>query len=203
MQYRLGGKERVGKGPMLVFLDVSGSMSYPFGEDKTRYDWARAVALTALTLCQEQRRDLYVTGFEGHVCWSYWFGADGRTAHVQGQKGWQATPRGAAMFKILASQATGNSTDFDPPLRHALSVFKATPPTKRPDVLFITDGEAPVSRTVKAAVLEAKQKLGLNVNAVMIGEAISAKNALLEVMDSFTSLLQADGGYAFAKVLTL
>jgi hypothetical protein len=37
----------------------------------------------------------------------------------------------------------------------------------------------------------------------MIGEAISAKNALLEVMDSFTSLLQADGGYAFAKVLTL
>lgn len=203
MQYRLGGKERVGKGPMLVFLDVSGSMSYLFGEGKTRYDWARAVALTALTLCQEQRRDLYVTGFEGRVCWSYWFGADGRSAHVQGQKGWQTTPRGAAMFKILASQATGCSTDFDPPLRHALNVLKATPPTKRPDVLFITDGEAPVSKTVKAAVLEAKQKLGLNVNAVMIGEAISAKNALLEVMDSFTSLLQADGGYAFAKVLTL
>jgi hypothetical protein len=203
MQYRLGGKERVGKGPMLVFLDVSGSMSRPFGEGKTRYDWARAVALTALTLCQEQRRDLYVTGFEGHVCWSYWFGADGRSAHVQGHKGWQTTPRGAAMFKILASQATGCSTDFDPPLCHALSVLKATPPTKRPDVLFITDGEAPVSAKVKAAVLEAKKVLGMNVNAVMIGEAISAKNALLGIMDSFTSLLQADGGYAFAKVLTL
>jgi hypothetical protein len=61
MQYRLAGAETLGKGPLVVLLDKSGSMDGP------RDVWATALALALLDHAQRERRTYALLGFDSRV----------------------------------------------------------------------------------------------------------------------------------------
>jgi hypothetical protein len=61
LQYRLSGNAALGKGPLVVLLDKSGSMDGP------RDVWATAVALALLDHAQRERRTYALLGFDSQV----------------------------------------------------------------------------------------------------------------------------------------
>ncbi len=61
LQYALSGTETLGKGPLVVCLDKSGSMDGPPDT------WATAVALALLDIAQRQRRPFALLGFDDIV----------------------------------------------------------------------------------------------------------------------------------------
>jgi Mg-chelatase subunit ChlD len=61
MQYQLSGTEVLGRGPLVVALDKSGSM------DGERDCWATAVALALLEIAQRERRTFCLLAFDGEV----------------------------------------------------------------------------------------------------------------------------------------
>lgn len=60
-QYQLGGKERQGKGPLVIALDSSGSMS------GSKEVWAKAVALTMTKQALSQKRPVRILHFDSQV----------------------------------------------------------------------------------------------------------------------------------------
>jgi uncharacterized protein with von Willebrand factor type A (vWA) domain len=61
LQYQLIGSEPLGKGPLVVLLDKSGSMDGP------RDVWATALTLALLDQAQRERRTFALLGFDYHV----------------------------------------------------------------------------------------------------------------------------------------
>ena len=61
LQYALRGSETLGRGPLVVCLDKSGSMDGPPDI------WATAVALALLEVAQRERRPFALLGFDGEV----------------------------------------------------------------------------------------------------------------------------------------
>jgi len=124
MQYRLKGKERQGKGPIIVCLDSSGSMR---GEKEI---WSKAMTLALLQIAIRQGRACRVIHFNGEVrriddwpCGKLEMGSllDSMEAHF------------------------GGGTSFEPALVSALEAIKTSCTLKHADVVFLTDGEAQLS----------------------------------------------------------
>ena len=69
MQYKLEGKAVVGKGPLVVMIDTSGSMGSQIADDAQRHHYAKAVALALLQTASKQKREsmvmYYNTGIAG------------------------------------------------------------------------------------------------------------------------------------------
>src|SRR6185312_10631442 len=61
LQYKLEGSESLGKGPLVVCLDKSGSMA------GAADIWATAVALALLEVAQRQRRPFALLSFDARV----------------------------------------------------------------------------------------------------------------------------------------
>jgi uncharacterized protein with von Willebrand factor type A (vWA) domain len=128
IQYSLRGIEEKGKGPMIVCLDGSSSMS---GDKEI---WSKAVALTLLDIARRQRR-LFRS-----ICFS--------SAETPLQV-LDMNPRDRYQVESktvmdLAEYFPGGGTDFQKPLDAALECLKQSR-FKKGDIVFITDGECQVS----------------------------------------------------------
>lgn len=205
LEYRLGGEERVERGPMVILLDESGSMSQDLGS-ATRFEWAKAVTIAALDLCVKQRRELYYATFDDGVGRVHRFAANGQTAQVArdcNRLQWAPQDRPTAVMELMTLSLAGGGTNFDQPLRVGVAIAREAKATARPDLVFVTDGEAPVSPRIAEYVRKAKADLDLKVRLVQIGAPISKGNALAALCDTATAMIADDGGLAFAKVITL
>ena len=205
LEYRLGGEERVERGPMVILLDESGSMSDDLGS-ATRFEWAKAVTIAALDLCVKQRRELYYATFDDGVGRVHRFAANGQTAQVArdcNRLQWAPQDRPTAVMELMTLSLAGGGTNFDQPLRVGVGIAREAKATARPDLVFVTDGEAPVSPRIAEYVRKAKADLDLKVRLVQIGAPISKGNALAALCDTATAMIADDGGLAFAKVITL
>jgi uncharacterized protein with von Willebrand factor type A (vWA) domain len=121
---RLRGREREGRGPIIVVADESGSMDGP-GEM-----WAKGLALALLDQARRQKRDFHYIGFG---------------SEYEGLREF-SFPAGRVNQLDVLDMAEGflnGGTSFDKPLRRALDLIRASDKA-RPDIVFITDGQAPV-----------------------------------------------------------
>jgi len=117
----LRGREREGKGPIVVVADESGSMS---GAGEM---WAKGLSLALLDQAGRQKRDFHYIGF----------GSD----HNQLRE--FSFPGGRMVRDHVLDMAEGfinGGTQFNKPLRRALDIVKESS-TSRPDIVFITDGD--------------------------------------------------------------
>ncbi|MCI0392139.1 MAG: hypothetical protein MOB07_25695 [Acidobacteria bacterium] len=64
LQYELEGREPEGRGPIILALDESGSMSEPLG-GIVKEAWSKSVMLGLLAIARRQKRDLAVIHFSG------------------------------------------------------------------------------------------------------------------------------------------
>ncbi len=153
-QYRLEGKETLGRGPMVVLVDASGSMR---GE---AYLYATAMAIAAIGLCAREQRTCTVLTFNRRVVDAVRLNADGTATYLGvGRPDYienQPIEGGAAelAMRIARSRPRGG-TDFKAPLQYALKMREGLQ-DERSDLMLITDGYADVPVGILDQLNEAK-----------------------------------------------
>ncbi|MGW8179573.1 MAG: vWA domain-containing protein [bacterium] len=125
LQYQLRGREKEGRGPLIVCIDESGTMS---GQ---RDIWAKAVAMALLHIAQRQKRRYFMIHYDSNVT---------RTDEFFG------TVDPLEIIDAI-SHYTAGGTEFEEPLNMALQMINKGKETgyKKADIVFITDGQATVS----------------------------------------------------------
>jgi len=126
MQYQLIGNEPLGKGPLVVLLDKSGSMEGP------RDIWATAVALALLEEAQRARRVYALIGFDYHV------------KHEAVVRPGEPLPE-EALFTACAG-----GTEIAVALARGLELIRGNSgPLKKADIVLITDGGSDTSSAAR------------------------------------------------------
>lgn len=148
LQYAREGKERLGRGPIVVCIDTSGSMRHKDPE-------AKAVMAALLAIAKKQKRAFVVVNFSNAgVCSVFEY----------------PKPRlmRAGDLVRMVELFYGGGTDFQTPLDKALDIIKKSE-FKNADIIFITDGDASVSENWLKNFLAEKKKRRFRVVAVNIG----------------------------------
>ncbi len=167
MQYKLrGGTEPLEKGPVVVMIDVSFSM---LADDK--FTWSKAVLLTLHKLCKEQHRDLHAILFNAGVMFDRKLLESGKVV-------------GKNIIDLLKFFPCGG-TDFMYPLSRAASVVERSQDTsKKPDMLLVTDGFAPLTLDWKSKFLARKRKIGFSLHSFLISSEHEEGGLLQKFKDS-------------------
>lgn len=127
LQYQQKGKESLGKGPIILCLDQSGSMSDLDTQSK-------GFTLALMSIARRQKRDFTLILFSTQAI----------TLEYESGK---ITPNDMAE---LATTFLGGGTKFDRPLESALNVIEKSR-YKKADIVFVTDGE---DNFLKPSVIE-------------------------------------------------
>lgn len=142
-------RTELGRGPLVVCIDTSGSM-----QDGFRENWAKAVAIALYTQARYERRTFAYMHFS----------SDSELRKVIVRK----HEPGIDQLIDIATYAFGGGTDFDRPLREALDLIREEQVLRRADIVFISDGECEVSAHVVSELEQAKRELGLSVFGVHV-----------------------------------
>lgn len=176
IQYSLRGVEQKGKGPMIVCLDGSSSMS---GEKEI---WSKAVTLTLLEIARKQRR-LFRS-----ICFS---SADTplQVLDMNPRDRYEVETK---TIMDLAEYFPGGGTDFQKPLDAALDCLGQSR-FKRGDIVFITDGECQVDPQWAENFRAQKEKLGFSLFSILIDMGPASLGTLKEFSDRISTIKQLTG----------
>jgi uncharacterized protein with von Willebrand factor type A (vWA) domain len=146
--YEMSGLEAKTKGPIIVCLDVSGSMG---GE---RDCWAKGVALAMVDIAHHQKRNCIVIVFDNVI------------QHI-----FEFLKEDFQFKRVveLASYFTGGGTSFNPPLGKALDYIEKESQFKQADIIMVTDGDADVSEKTRNRFMEVKEKLKFSLFTIIVG----------------------------------
>jgi uncharacterized protein with von Willebrand factor type A (vWA) domain len=150
MQYELKGTEKQGKGPIVVCVDNSGSMS---GDRET---WSKAVALALLEIATMQKR--------GFAC-IHFGGQSDALEIIEIERGEKDILNKA--IKVAEFFLNAGGTAFEPALSQALELISKQS-FRKADVVFITDGNAPIGPKFLSGFLESKKSKEFRVFGVLI-----------------------------------
>jgi len=183
LQYEIRGKQKKGKGPIVICIDSSGSM------DGTPEIWAKSVAMALLEIAREQKRDFYCIHFS-----SGWRGNKMHTNEF---------PKGEA-FDIekvvdMAEYFEGGGTEFEPPLDAAREKIGVDKKYQKADIVFITDGQSAVRDAWLLQFKEWKKENKVNIYSVLIDSydnAISTLRQFSDKVDKLSNIKDAKDGIA-------
>lgn len=193
IQYRLEGTETLGRGPIVVLLDRSGSMS---GEPER---WASAAAIALVGVGVRERRPVTIVEFTARV---------DTVTRVSGNTGSALSPydpasvtrSGMTIPEIalpLASRRSTGGTSFGPVLRYGLRCGALD---DRADLIFVTDGLAEADDDALAKMADAKAR-GLRIWALTVNGG-SLSPAIEAIADAAVDLdTVEDIGAAIAEVM--
>jgi uncharacterized protein with von Willebrand factor type A (vWA) domain len=179
IQYSLRGIEEKGKGPMIVCLDGSSSMS---GEKEI---WSKAVTLTLLEIARKQRR-LFRS-----IC----FSSAETPLQVLDMNPRDRYEVGTKTVMDLAEYFPGGGTDFQKPLDAALDCLRESR-FKKGDIVFITDGECQVDSQWAETFREEKSRLGFSLFSILIDMGPASLGTLKEFSDRIATIKQLTGDEA-------
>jgi len=157
-EYELVGADRGGRGPMVICVDASGSMNGP------RELWSKAVALALLEVARRQNRRVEAIVFSGREAPLERFPLLERRRSAGG--------RPVAELPALLDFATcfpGGGTDFEKPLSAAVETLRQAR-MKGGDIVFVTDGEAPIRDAFAEEVRALRKQLDFAIYAVLIDD---------------------------------
>jgi Mg-chelatase subunit ChlD len=144
LQYQLVGNEPLGKGPLVVLLDKSGSMDGP------RDTWATALALALLDQAQRERRVFALLCFDYHVK----FEAIVRPGEPLPEK---------ALFTACAG-----GTDIGTAMLRGLQIIGTNEGAmKKADIVLVTDGGSDASAA--STLRDSAKVLGVTILGLGIG----------------------------------
>lgn len=146
LQYDLKGQEQLGKGPIVLCLDQSGSMS----SQDTR---SKGFALALMSIARKQRRDFALIPFAER--------ARKPLIYERGKITVQHMIELAEMFQ-------GGGTDFKSPLNQATKVIEKSRFNKA-DIVFVTDGLDSLDEEFLTKWQELKIKREVRVLSILLG----------------------------------
>lgn len=152
------GKATMGKGPIIVLLDQSGSMDNDCLEgSKSTYDiWAKAFTLLTAKIARQEKREVFCITFDGYIR----------------DKVDLTSASSSQVSKVLNSYPNGG-TEWTVAINQAVEILKGKSDTKTQkfkssDVLLITDGVSIVSDTYQQNLKELKLKLNFKIQSILI-----------------------------------
>lgn len=181
--YEKKGKEKVGKGPIIVCCDNSGSM-----EGQKEF-WSKAVALALLEIAKLQKRNF--------AC--IHFGAANEPLKLI------EVPGGKASFETavqIGSYFLNGGTDFTKPLTEATNLI-GKQEFKKADIVFITDGECSVSDEFLKKFKETKKEKAFKVISILVDMGSTTPTAVAEFSDDVQFVSELSGEEAveiFARI---
>ncbi len=181
--YDLKGKDKEGKGPIIVCCDNSGSMA------GSKELWSKAVALALLEISKLQKRN--------YAC--IHFGSATDPIKIV------AVPKGQVSFeKVLeiGSYFLDGGTDFAKPLTEAVALIEKQE-FKKADIVFVTDGECAVTDEFLWEFREAKKQKEFRVISVLVDMGSTTPVAVREFSDDVKFVSELSGeeaGEIFAAV---
>lgn len=191
LQYDLRGTERLGRGPILCLLDVSGSMS-------SLDSWAKAVALALLEVARRQRRPWGVVFFDSEVQRVDY--VDGKASRTEGEapREWRSLEE---HMVDMAGFFTAGGTNFSAPLARAASIIAGREEAlggkmRRADIVIITDGVAPVDDAVRATVEDLRVRGKAAVYTVFAGPTCQDLAAISDRTWEAADLVEDDDDFA-------
>lgn len=151
MQYRLEGKEKLGRGPIVACLDSSGSMAEGTG---WKEKWAKAVALALFHVAAREAR--------AFACIHFGSRSEIKTFLFP-------NPRKARPAEVaeMVSFFFDGGTDFERPLMEAVKIVGKMP-YKKGDIVFITDGECLISGAFDSKFRRLKAEKEFSVISVLM-----------------------------------
>ncbi len=130
--YKLSGKEKLKQGPLIVMLDVSGSMA----DNNSEKDiWAKAVSLALLDIAKHEKRSFALGLFNSQMAGFILAEDLSKPFH----------PDKLANLMELMSRAPSGGTSFQAPITWGLECVGAVSKFqkfKNADLVLVTDGEA-------------------------------------------------------------
>ncbi len=170
LQYELIGSEKQGRGPIIVALDESSSMTSTFGGSPYSKElWSKAVTLALLAIARLQKRDFVVIHFAS-----------------RGQLQLHRFPKGEGSYPdVIAAMDSffGGGTDFEPWMEQALTLVEEAALNKA-DVICVSDGLAEIDRATLERWQRVRKLREMRAYAVLIGT-----NEGAEVLASLTDAL--------------
>lgn len=148
MQYETRGVEPQNRGPIVICVDESGSMS---GQPEAE---AKALSLAMLWIARHQRRDCVCIGF----------GSDSEPLREFRFPNGRSTPE---QLSDWIGNFLNGGTDFEKPLGAALKHVDAM--QRRGDIIFVTDGVCRVSEPFMAAFKSAKRARAIQCIGIVVG----------------------------------
>ncbi len=170
LQYELMGSEKQGRGPIIVALDESYSMTSTLGGSTVSKElWSKAVTLALLAIARLQKRDFVVIHFAS-----------------RGQMHLHRFPKGEGAYPdVIAAMDSffGGGTDFEPWMEQALTLVEEAALNKA-DVICVSDGLAEIDGATLERWQRVRKLREMRAYAVLIGT-----NEGAEVLASITDAL--------------
>ena len=188
LQYRLEGTEKMGRGPIIVVCDESGSMSGAYGggidlAGGTPEAWSKALSLALCEQARQGNRDFIYIGFS--------------SANQQYMVKFEGGHRSLEKVIGFTEHFFGGGTYYEKPLRMALQIVQeyGAQDKPKPDVVFITDDEYRIpDKEFLREWQEARRELSMIVYGVVIGRPASgALDAISDNVRSVTELSSDPG----------
>ncbi|WP_165767922.1 VWA domain-containing protein [Virgibacillus indicus] len=155
-QFDFKGKETLGKGPIILCLDQSGSMNKLDTQSK-------GFALALMSIAKRQKRDFALIPFSS------------RAHKYVYEKG----KIDAKAMVALCERFIGGGTNFQAPLEKAVEIVSESS-FKRADIVFVTDGEASITKNFINDFEKQKQRTEFNVLSLIIGYRCDTVKAFSE-----------------------
>lgn len=181
LTYRYRGTQEVGRGPVIVAVDNSGSMGARMAGG-TAEAWAKGLALALREIARQQGRDFALLHFDTIVKREY-----------QWPKG-EADP---AQVLDAMEYFSGGGTEYEAVLRRAGTMIEGSKWDKA-DVILVTDGFCSVSDVFKAYWQNLRQQRGFSMYGIVVVQGITSEAAERSVLGT---LCEPGGVFGMADVM--
>jgi uncharacterized protein with von Willebrand factor type A (vWA) domain len=180
MQWVKHGPGNMGKGPILLVCDESGSMGCVVDADgNTREMWSKAIGIALADQARRGKRDFTYIGFSS------------------GGQHWQLDfPGGETPIDKLQQFVEHfycGGTEYTGPLGRAMNLIEEAAANGRPkpDIVFVTDDDCSVPPEFVETFREAREKFGVTVYGIQIGGS-ALRNTMPQLCDKTIDLSQVN-----------
>lgn len=171
LQYSPKAKDTMGRGPLIVCLDTSGSMKDNEELGIYKDSEAKAVMLVLLSIAERQKRTFALINFSNQSEIKVWEFTNPRQIHAE-------------TVVEMAEFFWGGGTSFTTPLDAAVNIINGNK-FKKADIIFISDGSGELNRAHLANFNEIRQKKKFRVIGINLGDKDCSLNSFAdEVIDA-------------------
>ncbi len=149
LQYKTSGKEKLGRGPIVVCLDSSGSMN------GLPDNWAKAVTAVLGQIAQQENRHFRVLHFGTRV-----YRTDDFPPFHQDY---------SMLLESMLAFYNGGGTDWSAPLLKAVKCIEQQQHYNQADIVMVTDGKCNLTPEFLDQLQLQKEQLGFTVYGILIG----------------------------------
>lgn len=174
LEYETEGSESAGRGPIVICIDGSGSMSGAANE------WARSVALALVTIARKEKRDAAAVEFS----------SAGQIKRWQFLKKERFEPDNVLDF---VTHFFGGGTQIASGMLSAKEFIDTRPEFRKADIVLITDGQDYFNDERDGTMREELQNKGIRVHGVAIGSEAENNGYLQQMCDSVVSAYDMAG----------